>query len=216
MKCQLSWVPTYAGMKHRIGSIKITLTVIISILICYVSYTITAIFGLITFGSNDIENDLMLNYDANDGFVFAGILIMIAKTITVYPLLLFCGRVAVEDYLQIISQIFPNILRLCDNSSNYVILRRVLIVLIWVFSTVVIAIYVPNITIAIEFLGTFATLFVFIFPGICFSSAILCKDKNLYLLKDRIYIFIASLYITLGVFIFGLTLTQSIRKNSLN
>ena len=195
-------------MKQRIGSTKTTLTIIISILICYLSYTLIAFFGLMTFGSQYIENDLISNYDANDVFVLIGIVIMIAKTITVYPLLLFCGRVAVDDFLKTIGQFCLS--TICGNCLEP--FRRVLIVLIWVFTTIVIAIYVPNITIAIESLGSFATLFVFIFPGICFLNAILVKDKNLYLLKDKIYIFIASLYIVLGVFIFGLTLTQTFEK----
>ncbi|CAG2109363.1 unnamed protein product, partial [Medioppia subpectinata] len=190
--CQLSWIPTYSGMRHRSSSIKITLTIIISILICYLSYTLTAIFGLITFGSDYIENDLMSNYDANHLFVLFAIIILIAKTITVYPLLLFCGRIAVEDFMQKLSEMFCTNLAFCDNSSRFEPLRRALIVLIWIITTIIIAIYIPNITIAIEFLGSGAILFIFIFPGLCFLNAVLIKDK------------------ILGVFILGLTLTQTI------
>ena len=182
-------------------------------MICYLSYTVIAIFGLITFGSEYIDSDLMSNYDANSIIVMIGIIILIAKTITVYPLLSFCGRVAVDDFLRTIAQQIccSEARRRANNGCEP--FRRAFIVLIWVFSTIVVAIYVPDITLAIEFLGSFATLFVFIFPGICFLNAILIKDKNLFLLKDKIYVFIASIYLILGVFIFGLTLTQTIEKN---
>lgn len=199
-------------MKQRSASYQMVFTIVISIVICYLSYTLIAIFGLITFGSERIENDLMSNYDANSIIVLIGIIILIAKTITVYPLLLFCGRVAVDDFLTSIAhQVWRRESR--GTGVDWELFRRSLIALVWVFSTVLIAVYVPNITIAIEFLGSFATLFVFIFPGICFLIAILIKDKNLYLLKDKIYISIASLYIVLGVFILGLTITQTIEKN---
>ncbi|XP_054164858.1 sodium-coupled neutral amino acid transporter 7-like [Oppia nitens] len=211
-QCQLSWVPTYAGMKHRVGSVKVILTIIASLVICYVSYTLTAIFGLLTFGSDYIENDLMSNYDANNWIVLIAILTLIAKTITVYPLLLFCGRVAVEDFIQMISQRINRTATLCTNWSHFEPYRRSIIVLTWIMSTIVMAINVPNITIAIQFLGSFATIFVFIFPAICFLKAVLIKDKYLYLIKDKFYAFIASIYIIIGVFILGLTVTATIDK----
>lgn len=195
-------------MKHRIGSSKITLTIIISVLICFLSYTTIAVLGIITFGSNEIAGDLMENYNALDPVVLAGIIILLAKTITIYPLILFCGRLAVEDF-------YYRILGFEENASHE-IYSRIIIVLIWVLTTIAAAIFIPTISVAIDFLGSFTVLFVFIFPGMCFLSSILYKDPYIYLRKDKIYLFLASLYIVLGIFIFGLTFTQTMRKDFIN
>ena len=43
--------------------------------------------------------------------------------------------------------------------------RRILIVCLWFFSTLVAAIFLPNISVAIHYLGALAASFIFIFPG---------------------------------------------------
>jgi hypothetical protein len=44
--------------------------------------------------------------------------------------------------------------------------RRILIVSLWFFSTLVGAVFLPNISIAIHYLGALAASFIFIFPGL--------------------------------------------------
>ncbi len=44
--------------------------------------------------------------------------------------------------------------------------RRILIVGLWFFSTLVVAVFLPNISIAIHYLGALAASFIFIFPGL--------------------------------------------------
>lgn len=48
--------------------------------------------------------------------------------------------------------------------------RRLLIVSLWFFSTLVGAIFLPNISIAIHYLGALAASFIFIFPGFEFAN----------------------------------------------
>lgn len=192
-------------MKERSGSGKIVITILLSIIICYASYTATAVFGLLTFPSGKIDNDITKNYDASDIFVLVGLAALIAKTITIYPILLFCAKIAIQDIFVVAFGY--------DYSTSLNCLRHFLIVMTWFFSSLIFAIFTPNIGIVIDMLGSLATLFIFIFPGICLIFAILYKDPNIYLHKDRIHIFIASLYIVLGTFIFGLSVTQAIRKN---
>lgn len=43
--------------------------------------------------------------------------------------------------------------------------RRILIVCLWFFSTLVAAVFLPNISVAIHYLGALAASFIFIFPG---------------------------------------------------
>jgi hypothetical protein len=44
--------------------------------------------------------------------------------------------------------------------------RRILIVSLWFFSTLVGAVFLPNISIVIHYLGALAASFIFIFPGL--------------------------------------------------
>lgn len=44
--------------------------------------------------------------------------------------------------------------------------RRILIVCLWFFSTLAGAIFLPNISVAIHYLGALAASFIFIFPGL--------------------------------------------------
>lgn len=203
-QCQLTWVPTYAGMKHYNGY-KTNLTIFVSIFICFITYNLIAFFGLMTFGSNGIKQDLMSNYDAKDIIALIGIILLIAKTVTIYPLMLFCGRVAVEDFL-------IKLFKLEHNSSSE-LFRRTTIVTVWFFSTIVVAILIPNLSTAIKILGSMASLFVFIFPGICCISMVLYKDPNLYFNKNKMYIILASFLIILGVFILSLTIAQVIQED---
>jgi len=44
--------------------------------------------------------------------------------------------------------------------------RRILIVGLWFFSTLVAALFLPDISVAIHYLGALAASFIFIFPGL--------------------------------------------------
>lgn len=91
--------------------------------------------------------------------------------------------------------------------------RRTVIVLVWFISSVVIAIVVPDIGVAIDLLGTLAICFIFVIPGLCLISATLRKDPDIVLLRDKLMCCIGSAYVLVGAFLFGLTITQAILKD---
>ncbi len=62
----------------------------IAIAICVATYTGTASFGYLTFGSN-VNADILLSYEPTTDVLIAVILIA-AKMYTTYPILLFVGR----------------------------------------------------------------------------------------------------------------------------
>ena len=57
-----------------------------------------AAFGYLTFGSH-VTADIMLSYDASRPEVIIGILALALKTVSTYPILLFCGREAMRTAL---------------------------------------------------------------------------------------------------------------------
>ena len=59
---------------------------------------------------------------------------------------------------------------LIATDPRHSIKRRFLIVCVWFFSTLAGAVFLPNISIAIHYLGALAASFIFIFPGMPSSS----------------------------------------------
>ena len=89
-------------------------------------------------------------------------ILLVVKTIVVYPVLLFCGRIVLEDV----------VLRRNDGEDSRPTWLRVSIATVWVITSCAIAILVPNIAVVITYLGSLAILFVFILPGACLYIAI--------------------------------------------
>ena len=89
--------------------------------------------------------------------------------------------------------------------------RRFIIVTVWFLLSLIVALYLPNISIVIQYLGALAATFMFIFPGLClFFIAI---ERNNYEKRTILLYAISFMYIVVGVFIMGLVLTQSIYKD---
>ena len=82
-------VPIYSCLaKRTVG--EFLKTVIIGMVICVASYTLSGVFGYLTFGS-DVANDVLVSYK-QDPAVLVAIFMIAAKIYTTYPILLFCGR----------------------------------------------------------------------------------------------------------------------------
>lgn len=191
-------------MNVKTSSSKNVVTIAISIFITTIVYNIVTIFGLLTFGSK-IEGDLMVSYDASNVMVMVGIIIVAFKAVLTYPPVLFCARLAVDD-------IVVNLSRGLTEESEKT--RRITIVLFWVLSNIVLAIYVPDISSTIDVTGTLAILFIFFLPGIVLIYAVTdnrvntTSRTNYYLLA-----FTGIFYVLVGTFIFGVTITQIIMKD---
>ena len=88
-QCHVSVVPIYSCLKTRTLK-EFSKAVLIAILICVLTYTGTASFGYLTFGS-DVNEDILLSYEPTTDVLIAVILIAF-KMYTTYPILLFVGR----------------------------------------------------------------------------------------------------------------------------
>lgn len=204
-QCHISVVPIYACLQPRTIP-AFTKTVVVAILVCALVYTAAATFGYLTFGSL-VPSDILEAYNAKDPIVLVGIIALALKIFTTYPILLFCGRVAVEGL----------IVELFQLSQTSVLhgecRRRVIIGLVWFSSSVALSVIVPNISDVISLLGSLAAVFIFVFPGCCWIKATFLKDPNLVLLKDRLIVCVGSIFIVIGAFLFGVVLTQAIQED---
>ena len=73
--------------------------------------------------------------------------------------LFLCSRSAVDQIYVTVSKMPP------ENVALYERRRRIVTTIIWFATTLTIAVILPNIGIVIDFLGSFAALFAFFFPG---------------------------------------------------
>ena len=90
LQCHISLVPIYACTRDRRLFHFTTKTIITSLLLSILSYTVTASFGYLTFGSH-IKADILSSYAPTWDVLLAVITIAI-KMYTTYPILLYVGR----------------------------------------------------------------------------------------------------------------------------
>jgi len=157
-QCHVNAVPIYACLKEKTLK-EFSKSITVSLIIVFTAYTLTATFGYLTFGEQ-INDDLLKSYDSKDASVVIAVAMYLIKTYTSYPLNLFCARTAIEG-------VWIEVFRLnTDTILRYEKQRRFLIVTIWFMLSLVVALFIPNITLVINYLGALAATFMFIFPGI--------------------------------------------------
>lgn len=201
-QCHLSLVPIYACTQKRTLS-DFSKTIFVALFLCFLTYTITASLGYLTFGSN-VNQDILLCYDMTPDVLVAVIGIAL-KMYTTYPILLFVGRVALDSvWMDLRNQTPAEMLR----GER---LRRIVTALVWFLISLLLAVFVPNIGVVINLLGALAAIFIFSFPGLCLLQLLLQGyiETNC-LAKHFGVIFSAGFCLVLGGFIFGMSTTQSI------
>lgn len=189
-------IPTYACMKRKtIGSF--TVCAIVSMIICFVAYSVVGIFGYATFGIDKVPSDILQGYTDKSVFIATAVVSIAIKNFTTYPIVLFCGRDAMTSMFGT-----------RDADSTFV---RVFTTSLWFALSVAVAILVPDISPVINFLGTLSAAFIFLIPGVCLLQSTLVKDPLLYLNKNRFLIVLGIFITTLGAFVCGIIFVEAFR-----
>ncbi|CAF3860765.1 unnamed protein product [Adineta steineri] len=191
-------VPVFVSLKSRADCIKATLA---STLVLILSYSLVAVCGYLTFGIK-VDHDILMSYHPISAIVLIAIIMVAIKTYTAYPVNLFCGRTAIDSLSN--ETTTSSIATDARQSSK----RRILIVCLWFFSTLAGAVFLPNISVAIHYLGALAASFIFTFPGLCLYFHVEQSWVNSW--GNIISISIAIFYVAIGVFVTVLTLLQSL------
>ncbi|KAL6259246.1 hypothetical protein P5V15_009165 [Pogonomyrmex californicus] len=187
-------IPTYACMKDR-SLYKFTLCAIISMLICFGTYSVVGYFGYATFGNGNVPSDILQGYSDKSTVVTVAIIAIAFKNFTTYPIVLYCGRDALLGIFNV------NVDRLSV---------RIIVALIWFVLSLVIAILVPDISPVINLLGSLSAMFIFILPGVCLLQKVLLTDPELYLNKDRLLVIFAILLTVIGAFVSGVIFMEAL------
>ena len=192
-------IPTYACMKDR-QLCKFTFCAIVSMLICFIAYSIVGSFGYLTFGAGNVPSDILQGYTDKSSTLTIAIIAVAIKNFTTYPIVLYCGRDAVMG--------------LFGWDIDIHVTSRTILTIIWFFSSLVIAILVPDITPVINIMGSLSAAFIFLFPGICLLQSTLQKDNQLFLNKNRFLVFLAVFITALGAFVCGVVFVEAVQDLS--
>ncbi|CAL4073005.1 unnamed protein product [Meganyctiphanes norvegica] len=205
-QCHVSSIPIYSCLKKK-DAPTFSKACVTAVLVCLAVYTLSANFGYLTFGTF-VDGDVLLSYDATKPWVLIAVILLAVKSWTTYPILLFCVREAVSDiYVQCRHQTPVE-------AALYEPRRRTVIAIILWGSSIILAIFTPNINIVVKLLGCLAALFIFIFPGMCLLQMTLSGAEltgRPYSGKDYALLVVSVGYIVLGSFALGLSFTTGIQ-----
>lgn len=213
-QCHLSWVPTVATMKKE-EKYTTYYTISAAMIVAALIYTIVCIFALLTFGDT-IESDLTESFSGNTWTVLATIGIIAFKCVVTLPLAFLPLRLSLVDILSKVSNRFNNF-----GEAT----KRISVTLITLNIALSLALFIPDILMAVDVLGCFSVMFVFSIPAICYLSLVkenrIMKQEEagvsdphipIYSLKDKIKIALSYTFIVFGLIMMVVVLYKSIEK----
>lgn len=204
-QCHLSSVPVYGSLRNRsirnFSGIVLTASGISSL-----AYILAGVFGYLTFGYN-VCPDILQTYSAKNIYVTVARVMVLINMLTTYPVLHYCGRLAVETMYKSIKDMED------DDDDPYERRRRFIETTVWFSLSLILAIFLPNIHVVISPIGGLAAVFIFVFPGLCFLQFIFKHSATSE--RKRQYLTAMSLvFIAIGAFIFGSSVTQSVMEDA--
>ncbi|XP_076035204.1 sodium-coupled neutral amino acid transporter 7-like [Oratosquilla oratoria] len=206
-QCHVSSIPIYSCLKKKDAGtfFKACLSAII---VCLLVYTFSANYGYLTFGS-EVNVDVLLSYNAKKPHVLIAIILLAIKSWATYPILLFCVREAIGDmYIQ--WRGYTPVEAIPGEPTR----RKLIAVILWI-SSIVLAVFTPNINIVVKLLGSLAAVFIFVFPGMCLIQMVLQLSDvigGVRGFKSVGLLMIGLLYIVMGIFTFGLAFSLGIEN----
>ncbi|GAB0195653.1 putative sodium-coupled neutral amino acid transporter 8 [Grus japonensis] len=156
-QCHEACVAIYSSMRNQSFSHWVTVSVL-SMLICLLIYSLTGLYGYLTFGEA-VAADVLMSYPGNDPVVIVARLLFGVSIITIYPIVVLLGRSVVRDVWATPKRGATAAPEVHERRS------RVALTVAWMATTLAIALFVPDIGKVIEVIGGISAFFIFIFPG---------------------------------------------------
>ncbi|KAM9063819.1 putative sodium-coupled neutral amino acid transporter 8 isoform X1 [Sarcophilus harrisii] len=201
-QCHEASISIYSSMYNQNLS-HWTVVSVAAMLACCLIYSLTGLYGFLTFGDN-VSADVLMSYPGNDTMVIVARFLFGVSIVTVYPIALLLGRSVIQDCWLSCSSIWG-----CggsaDPSGTWV---RMLLTGLWVAATLLLALFVPDIGEVIMITGSISAFFIFIFPGLCLICAV--DLENLGPKIRSCLIFWGVVSILAGAFIFGQSTSSAI------
>ncbi|XP_074533113.1 putative sodium-coupled neutral amino acid transporter 8a [Halichoeres trimaculatus] len=200
-QCHEASIAIYSSMENQRLSHWVFISVV-SMIICLVIYSLTGVYGYMTFGRN-VKADILMSYTGDDILMLIARLLFGVSIITIYPIILLLGRSVIQDPLL-------NWRRRRDGevTAAFESRSRCLLTILWIAVTLLIATCVPDISKVISVIGGISAFFIFIFPGLCLMFAMQSEAVSW---KTRvIFTFWGVVTLICGAFIFGQSTTIAV------
>ncbi|XP_003917294.2 putative sodium-coupled neutral amino acid transporter 8 isoform X1 [Papio anubis] len=165
-QCHEAAVSIYCSM-HKRSLSHWALVSVLSLLACCLIYSLTGVYGFLTFGT-EVSADILMSYPGNDMVIIVARVLFAVSIVTVYPIVLFLGRSVMQDFWR------RSCLRgwgpraLADPSGLWV---RMPLTVLWVTVTLAMVLFMPDLSEIVSIIGGISSFFIFIFPGLCLICA---------------------------------------------
>uniref|UniRef100_A0A3Q1HDH4 Amino acid transporter transmembrane domain-containing protein n=1 Tax=Anabas testudineus TaxID=64144 RepID=A0A3Q1HDH4_ANATE len=192
-QCHEASIAIYSSMENQKLSHWVFVAVV-SMFFCLLIYTLTGVYGFLTFG-RDVASDILMSYPGNDVVMIISRLLFGISIITIYPIILLLGRSVILNLMLRIQRRRRGIV-----THSFESRCRVILTVIWISITLLIAMFVPDMSKVISVIGGISSFFIFIFPGLClvFTMGILTMW--------------GVITIVVGAFIFGQSTTLAVME----
>ncbi|XP_038558013.1 putative sodium-coupled neutral amino acid transporter 8 [Micropterus salmoides] len=204
-QCHEACIAIYSSMANQ----KLSHWVVISVLsmfFCLLVYTLTGVYGFLTFG-RAVASDILMSYPGNDVVMIISRLLFLISIITIYPIILLLGRSVILNLMLRIQR------RRCGIVTHSFESRcRVVLTVIWISITLLIAMFVPDMGEVISVIGGISAFFIFIFPGLCLVFIMQTESVT-----QRVRVILTVwgvITIVVGAFIFGQSTTIAVMEIS--
>ncbi|XP_072492275.1 solute carrier family 38 member 8 isoform X1 [Notamacropus eugenii] len=201
-QCHEASVSIYQSMYNQNLS-HWTMVSVAAMLACCLIYSLTGLYGFLTFGDN-VSADVLMSYPGNDTVVIVARFLFGVSIVTVYPIALLLGRSVIQDFWLSCSSVW-GCGKCADPSGTWV---RMLLTSLWVATSLLLALFVPDIGEVIMVIGGISAFFIFIFPGLCLICAV--DMENLGSRTRSCLVFWGVVSILTGVFILGQSTSSAI------
>ncbi|XP_034541524.1 putative sodium-coupled neutral amino acid transporter 8a [Notolabrus celidotus] len=202
-QCHEASIAIYSSMENQRLSHWVFISVI-SMIICLVIYSLTGVYGYLTFGKN-VKADILMSYTGDDILMLIARLLFGISIITIYPIILLLGRSVIQDPLLNWQRRRHREVTVAFESRS-----RCALTILWIAVTLLIATCVPDISKVISVIGGISAFFIFIFPGLCLMFAMQSEPVSW---KTRvIFTFWGVVTLICGAFIFGQSTTLAVMQ----
>ncbi|KAM8861684.1 putative sodium-coupled neutral amino acid transporter 8a [Synchiropus picturatus] len=157
-QCHEASIAIYSSMENQRLSHWVFISVV-SMIFCLVIYSLTGVYGFLTFGK-EVKADILMSYMGDDVLMLIARLLFGVSIITIYPIILLLGRSVIQDPLLSWRRRRHGLV-----TAQFECRSRCLLTVLWITSTLLIAVFVPDISKVISAIGGISAFFIFIFPG---------------------------------------------------
>ncbi|KAM7406179.1 hypothetical protein PAMP_000573 [Pampus punctatissimus] len=202
-QCHEACIAIYSSMENQKLSHWVIISVV-SMFFCLLIYTLTGVYGFLTFG-RAVASDILMSYPGNDVVMIISRLLFGISIITIYPIILLLGRSVILNLMLRVQRRRRGIV-----THSFESRCRVVLTVIWITVTLLIAMFVPDMGEVISVIGGISAFFIFIFPGLCL---VFIMQTETVTSRVRVTLTVWGIItIVVGAFIFGQSTTIAIME----